>query len=467
MERAITLSTNPDHSNLAINGGPKAFEQSTGEVEPKLGVEEFMSVAERFGFKPEALERIRAAVSNDDFLGDGPNLARYACPFPSPSKGEQYEAEAREKFGVKHALSVSSGTAALHSAFVGVGVGPGKEVICPALGFAATSAAVAMAGGVPVFCDVDESLQIDPTKIKALINKRTVAVVPTHHWGGVCDMDAVMAVAREAGIKVVEDCAQSPGARVKGRYVGTIGDVGCFSISAYKIIGGGESGMVLAHDDRIFDRICQCAEFGGLWRPDRFAEERYPGELFPGTNYRMSDLEAAVDLIQLRKLDDVVRRNREVSQRVRGQLKLFREIVPRKINDPDGQIGYAMRFFPATCELSAKIAAALNAEGIGAGNRGAGHGPDWHMSEYMLPIVLKDGHIPGGSVFEDPRYIAAGGCVDYRPGDCPVAKDLFAREVSVGLSQWWSPEDCDSVAAGVNKVLSAWCTVADDAAPWL
>jgi 8-amino-3,8-dideoxy-alpha-D-manno-octulosonate transaminase len=331
-------------------------------------------------------------------------------------------------------------------------------VICPALGFAATSMAVVMAGGVPVFCDVDESLQIDPAGIGPLVTPRTVAVAPTHHWSNVVDMKSVLDIAHRRGLKVVEDCAQSPGAKYRGRYVGTLGHVGCFSISAYKIVGGGEGGMVVTDDPRLFDRVCQLAEGGGLWRTPRFGPPRYKGELFAGTNYRMSELEAAVDVVQLGKLDQVVRRCRRVSRRVRRQLGRYRQIAPQKINDSAGAIGYALRFFPETCELGRRIADALRAEGIGAATRGRRHAPDWHMARYMFPVVLKTGHIPGGSVFEDPRYLARGGHAEYRPGQCPVAEDLFAREVSVGLDQWWSDADCDAVAAGINKVLSAYCT---------
>jgi len=451
-------------SELAINGGAKAVERLTGTVISKIGVEEFFSVAERFGLSPEAMARIRAAVSDDDLPAGGPNFARYACPNPADKvKGPAFESLAREKFGVPYALSVSSGTGALHAAFVGVGVGPGKEVICPGMGFAATAMSVMLAGGVPVFSDVDESLQMDPAQIEQHITPRTVALAPTHHWGNMADMAPIMEIAQKHNLKVVEDCAQGPGAKYRGRYVGSIGDAGCFSISAYKIIGGGEGGMVVAKDERIFDRIRQTAEAGGLWRPVRFAVPRYEGELFPGTNYRLSELEAAVDLVQLQKLDDFVRRYQAVSARVRGQLKHFKEITPQQINDAQGYIGYMLRFFPATCELSGKIAAALNAEGIGAGTRGAGHHPDWHMCRDMQPIIHKTGHIPGGSVFDDPRYT---GNVEYRPGQCPLAEDLYGREVTIGFEQWYSEEDCDNIAAGINKVLSAYCIEDASAKAW-
>ena len=436
---------------LAVNGGPKAFAGMTGKPQPKIGVEEFMSVAERFGFTGEALGRIRAAVSNDDFVGGGPNLARYLCPFPEPTKGEQFEAAAREMFGVRHALSISSGTAAVHAAAAAVGAAPGKEVIVPAIGFMATSAALAMTGATPVFCDVDESFQMDPGKVEPLITARTVAVAPTHQWGGVCDMEPIVAVARGHGLKVIEDCAQSPGGRYRGRYVGTIGDVGCFSISAYKIIGGGEGGLLVTDDEGLYDRARQLAECGGLWRGDRFAPPRHAGELFVGTNYRMSELEAAVDVVQLAKLEDVVGRHRKVFARVAGRLETFREIVPRRVTDAEGWIGYELRFYPETHELGGRIAAALTAEGIGCGYRGPDAAPDWHVYHHMFPVIL------------DP----ATGEPRYKRGDCPVADDLYDRSARVGLDQWFSQADCDAVAAGINKVLSAYCTPDERAAKWL
>lgn len=440
------MSAGTTAADLAIHGGPKAFPAMAGRPQAKIGIDEFMAVAERFGFSPEALGRLRAAVTDQDLPGDGagPHLGRY-YGFPKPSKGEQFEDLARETFGVRFAQGVSSGTAALHCAMVAVGAAPGKEVICPALGFLATSMAAALVGAKPVFCDVDESLQMDPQKLEALITPRTVAVVPTHHWGVVCDLGPVVEIARRHRISVIEDCAQAPGATYRGRHVGSVGDIGCFSISCYKIIGGGEGGLICTHDERLFDRMRQVAEAGGLWRPNRFAPERYPGELFPGTNYRMSELEAAIDIVQLRKLDSIVARHREVWRRIKGQLGEYREVRWQNSNDPDGDIGYMLRFFPETHVLGAKIAAALRAEGIGAGFRGAGAAPDWHVCKDMFPLFREHG----------------AAC---RAELCPVAADLYDRTVTVSLNQWYSPADCDALAAGVRKVLSAYCTPAGNGA---
>lgn len=443
----------------------KAVTRIEGQGEPKIGVEEFMSVAERFGFSPATLAKIRAAVEEED-LGEGPFLANYYANLPE-TKVQALERTAREIFGSRYALGVSSGTAALHCAFVAVGVGPGTEVICPAIGFFATAAAVVQAKGIPVFCDVDESLGMDPAKIEALITPRTVALAPTHVMGSVCEMGAIMEIARKHGLKVVEDVAQSCGGKYKGRYVGTFGDIGCFSISAYKIIGGGEGGLILTDQERLWERANGVAECGGLWRPNRFAPPRYEGELFCGTNYRLSELEAAVDIVQLRRMTETVQRFNTVKRRILSQLKTYREIVPQKLNDVEGEVGYRLRFYPATFDLGAKIVAGLNAEGIPARTRGPNGPPDWHIYRYMYAITLKSGATPDDCPYECPLYRARGGDIAYRDGDCPVADDLFDRMVDIRLNQWYSPQDCRNIAQGINKVLSAYCTEDANAVPWL
>jgi len=354
----------------------------------------------------------------------------------------------------------------LHCAFVAAGVGPGREVICPAIGFFATAAAVVQAKGIPVFCDVDESLCMDPTKIEALITTRTVALAPTHLRGVVCDMDAIMAIACKHGLKVIEDVAQACGGRFGGKYAGTIGDIGCFSISAYKIVGGGEGGLLLTNDERLWERANQVAECGGLWRPDRFAPPRYEGELFCGTNYRMSELEAAVDVVQLNKMEETVGRFREARRRILEQLERFREITPARSNDPEGDVGYDLFFYPETIELGGRIVEALGAEGVGCSMRGESDRPDWHIYSYMYPVTLTPGATKDGCPFRCPLYTEAGGNARYAQGDCPVADDLYCRKISIGINQWYTKADCNNVATGINKFLRAYSTEAPDAPAW-
>jgi len=422
---------------LAVDGGPKAMDQLTGQRQRKLGVAEFFSIAERFGFSEEAMARLQQAVSDDDLPPNGPHLGRYYGS-ANPTMGERFEERAREQFRVKHAYAVCNGTSALQAAMVAVGVKPGDEVIVPGIGFIATALAGAMVGATPVFCDVDTSLQMDAEKLDALITPRTRAVVPTHHWGFVCDMDPIMATARKHGIAVIEDCATAPGASYKGVPVGSIGDMGCYSISSYKIIGGGEGGMVVTQDDRLYDRARQASEAGGLWRPVRCEPPRYEGELFAGGNYRLSELESAVNVVQMDKLADIVARHRRVWQRIREQLGTFDGIQWQGSNDPDGDIGNMMRFFPADDELGQRIAKALTAEGLPASYRGVGAKPDYHCCRHYYPIL---------GVESSHRLAEA----------CPVASDLFDRRLALNLSQWWSDADADAAAAAINKVLAACC----------
>jgi dTDP-4-amino-4,6-dideoxygalactose transaminase len=443
---AMTTATTPQ--TLALEGGAKAISRFEGQAPPKIGVEDFLALARRFGFSDAAMQRLAQAVSDSDLPEHGPTLAKYATTHPKPAAGEAFERRARELFGSPFALGVSSGTAALHAAMVAVGAGPGKEVIVPGLGFMATAIAVALTGATPVFCDVDHSLQIDPGKIEACITPRTVAIAPTHHWGVVADLDPILRLARKHSLLVIEDCAQSPGASYKGKPVGTLGDIGCFSISAYKIIGGGEGGLVLCRDQRLFDRVNQLAECGGLWRPRRFDPPRYEGELFVGANYRMSELEAAIDTVQLDKLATFVGGYRQAFTRIARQLLPVREVTPQRLNDAAGAIGYQMRFFPRDEALRARLVAAMKAEGLPVGSRGSAAGPDWHVARDMFPLR----HGP-----QQARNL----------DQCPVAADLYFREISLHLDHGWTSGDADMVAAAMNKVLAACCTV-DPAAPrWM
>ncbi|MCK5805008.1 MAG: DegT/DnrJ/EryC1/StrS family aminotransferase [Lentisphaeria bacterium] len=439
---------------LALQGGMKAVSAIEGKGKPKIGADEFMALAERFCLSDTALSKIREAVEQEDW-GSGPFLANYYSGLEE-SRVQKYERTARELFGSSYAVGVNSGTGALHCSFAAAGVKPGKEVICPAIGFYATAAAVVMAGGMPVFCDVDESLTMDPDALEPLINERTVALAPTHPMGVVCNMGRIMAVAEKHGLKVVEDCAQACCGRFDGQLIGTFGDFGCFSISAYKIVGGGEGGLILTKKERDWDRVNGISEGGGLWRPTRFAPERYEGELLVGTNYRMSELEAAVDAVQLTKAEATVARFRNVKQQIISQLGSFKEITPQLRHDTAGDIGYQLRFFPESVDLGKRICEALQAEGVGASTRGGAGRDDWHIYHYMHPLK---GDIGCGCYTGNAQ-------ATYEKGACPVADDLFERVVNLGMNQWYTQADCDHIATGINKVLNVYCTPAKTPKPW-
>jgi len=162
-----------------------------------------------------------------------------------------------------------------------------------------------------------------------------------------------------------------------------------------------------------------------------------------------------------------VKRFRTVKHRILASLRTFKEIVPQQLNDVAGDVGYTLRFYPETIELGQKIVEALRAEGIGCGMRGRSTVPDWHIYSYMFAIVEKSGATPDNCPYECPLYRKKGGNIKYGRGDCPVADDLFERCIVVGLNQWYTARDCRNIAAGIDKVLAAYCTPAAGAARWL
>lgn len=449
-------------SKLAIEGGMPAIEGFEGRGQPKISHEEFLSLAETWGYSPKTIEQIRALIEKED-LGSGPMLARYHRP---DSKVARMEREIEERFGVKHVLAVTSGTAALHTAYVAADIGCGDEVLVPGYTFAATAMAVIVARGVPVWCEIDESMTLDPVAAESRITSRTKAIVPVHMNGFVCNMDALLEVARRHRLLVIEDCAQAYGASFKGRRVGTIGSLGCFSISSYKVTGAGEAGLVMTDDDVLYTRAQGWAEAGGLWRPDRFAKARWEGELFSGLNYRMSELEGAVNLIQTRKSDAQLARWRTNKRRIVEALPAYHEIPPQKIHDPDGEMGHTLGFFASSPKEAVRVAKALRAEGLSAHTRGEHPGEDWHYYQHIHQILEKASATSDGCPWRCPNAPNAA-ALEYSPDMCPKTLDLTSRHVAVGVNQWWTESDCKQVVAALTKVFDAFYTRNHQFEHWL
>ena len=437
---------------LAINGGSKAIDGFEGKGKAKISHDEFLDLADIWGYSPETIEKIREVVERED-LGGGPFLVGYK---PNSRMVEMQE-YVSEVFDVKHVIPVTSGTAALHSAYVAADIGCGDEVLIPAYTFMATAMAVVVARGIPVWCEIDESMTIDPIDVEKRITPRTKAIAPVHMAGCVCDMDAIMDIAKRHNLKVIEDCAQSCGDTFHGRRVGTIGDLGCFSISSYKTTGGGEGGMVITNDDKLYYRALQWAEAGGLWRPDRYAVPRWEGELFCGLNYRMSELLASINLVQLRKMDAMLNRKRTNKRRVLEALPVYKELKPQVVHDLDGEHGNDVGFFVGSGKEAEKLTVAMRSEGIGCGTRGTSDGRDWHIYKYMSPIMDKPAAASDGCPWvcsKDGKKVE----IEYTLDMCPRTLELLSRLVRVGIDQWWTEADCKKVADAVAKVCDAFYT---------
>ncbi len=228
-------------------------------------------------------------------------LFRYYGVVEGPSAVEAFERDVAERLGVTHAIAVASGTTALTTALAAAGVGPGDQVIVPAYTWVSTAAAVVAVGAVPVIAEVDETLTIDVADAASLVNERTKAIIPVHMRGAAADMAAVMEMARRHDLVVIEDAAQAMGGSFAGRRLGTIGDVGCFSLQYNKIITCGEGGIVTTNDARLHARALMYHDVAAGMRG-----EAAGGAGFFGITCRMSELQGAVAGVQLRRLDDII-----------------------------------------------------------------------------------------------------------------------------------------------------------------
>jgi dTDP-4-amino-4,6-dideoxygalactose transaminase len=253
----------------------------------------------------------------------------------------RFEARLKEKFNVKHALTVNSGTSALISALVGCGLGPGDEVLVPAYSWVSTAAAPLAVGAVPVLVDIDESLTISPDDIERKITPYTKAIIPVHMQNLVCNMDAIIEIAKRHRLKVIEDACQAVGVSYKGRRVGTIGEVGAFSFNQHKNLNSGEGGAVLTDDDRVFTRARMYHDVGSYTREH---EDEGNEPVFCGVNLRVSELTGAVLYAQLPRLDGLMarlRRRRDVLTRYISRSGKLR-ISPH--NDVENAVGLSVIF---------------------------------------------------------------------------------------------------------------------------
>ena len=331
----------------------------------------------------------------------------------------KFEADFARKFKVPYAITVNSATSGLSSALGAAGLGPGDEVITTCMSFNATALSILTFNSIPVFVDVSKkNYCLDPLKIKKAITKKTRAILVVHLLGNPADMDAIMRTAKQHKLIVIEDCAQAPGTKYKGRYVGTIGDLGVFSFQETKNITTGEGGMVVTKNPEFAKRARMIRNHGESV-PDSSWDTVDLVNLV-GMNFRMTELTAALGVAQLAKLDE--------NNRIRTENSYFLSENLRDIpgvSVPKYGPGVVPHVFPLLYDKKAtgierfKILAALRAEGIPVGS-------GYLKLMYENPIFLKKiaygkGHCP----WSCNQY---GLKREYKPGDCPTAGDLLKEK---------------------------------------
>ena len=286
-----------------------------------------------------------------------------------------FELEFAAKIGVKHAIAINNGTAAIHVALFALGIGPGDEVINTSHCFIGTATPVAHGGAVPVFADINpRTYNIDPLSIESKITSRTKAIVPVHLNGCPAEMDEILDIANKYNLFVVEDAAQALLALYKDRVVGTLGNVGCYSFWEDKLITtGGEGGMVITNDDevarlaRMFQNHGEAAEEGEYYKGERL----YLHE-FLGWNYRLTELQSAIGRVQLKKVDDYIDKRRRNAHQLTEMLNEVDGIItPYEPEDIKHVFyKYIIRLDRKILDIpSVDFVAALMAEGIPCSRR--------------------------------------------------------------------------------------------------
>jgi 8-amino-3,8-dideoxy-alpha-D-manno-octulosonate transaminase len=289
-------------------------------------------------------------IINEIFTKNKGYLYRYGGPSHYVS---DFEKEFAKYFKVKYAHAVSSGTAALKLSLQALGVKPGDEVITQAHTFIATVEAICEVGATPVIVDINKSLNMDPEALADAITSKTKVVIPVHMSGVACDMKRIKKVVEQSGtdIKILEDNAQCPGGTFKGQFTGTIGDVGIFSFDFGKTITTGEGGMVVSNDEKIYNIARGLSDHGHAFNPNvpRGRDEC----IGIGANYKMMEIQGALGIVQLRRLDEVIARHRENKEFYIERLK--DEIDLRERPDPAGDIGVSVSFFLETPDDASKF----------------------------------------------------------------------------------------------------------------
>ena len=402
---------------LALHGGPKAKRTPFPQ-------------AKRHG---EAEKRYLSEVIDSDtlfyFLG---------------TKVRGFEQRFSEMYSMKHCVACSSGTSAVHMAVASLGLPAGSEVITSAITDMGTTTGMLYQGLIPVFADVDpDTLNMDPASVRARITPHTRAIVVVHHSGLAVDMDAFLALGKEAGLPVIEDCAQAYYCYYQGRLAGTLGAINAFSLNHFKHITCGSGGMVLTNDDQLRYRA-------SLFLDKCFQrEEGLRNPFFLAPNYQMTELQGAVALAQIAKVEEIVAARHRLGTRLNRRLQEMRGVIPQMVPE-----GCRHTFFLYLFKLdlgvlgctAQEFAEVLNAEGVPS----KAHLITGGMPVYHYRIFRERSAFPGTTY----PFTSPDGKVDrvYRPGDCPVAEDAFDRWITMNIYEHFGDDDIDEIAHGIGKV---------------
>jgi dTDP-4-amino-4,6-dideoxygalactose transaminase len=370
--------------------------------------------------------------------------------------GVKFEKAWAEYNGAKYCITTTNGTSALHTAVAALGIGPGDEVICPSYSFIASSFCILQAGALPVFADTDETHTIDPNDIEDKINERTKAILVVHLYGVVCDMDPIMEIARKHNLYVIEDCAQAHGGEYKGKKVGTIGDVGCFSFCQSKhFTTGGEGGAVITNNE---DLYWECMSFRdhGYDVKERLRLLELEKKLMyihrrVGFNYRMTEIQSLIGLCELERFETWNLPNRRRNGRFLIEALKDHPLVlypPLDTEERKNAFWWAP-FVIDTDRLKVpmkQFIAAIEAEGVPV------YGVLWPEMYREKAYTERVGFGRLNYPFNDPnaRFI------DYTKVECKKAKWLSDRTISFFTHPVYEIKHMEKYVEAFNKVAKAY-----------
>ncbi len=308
--------------------------------------------------------------------------------------------------GAKHALAINSGTSALFVSALAMGLKPGDEVIVPAYTFVASYTSMIFAGAVPVLAEIDESLTLDPKDIERRITPKTKAVMPVHMLGNPSNMDAIMDVAKKRGLMVLEDACQAAGGSYKGRKLGTIGRMGCFSLNVFKTITCGDGGLVVTDDDDLYERAFGYHDQGH--KPNRTGVEVGRRDVM-GLDFRMTELNGAVALAQLRKIDKIVSTLRAKKKKFKTLIGSVPGMKFRSVYDTEGECATLCTVLFDSAAKAKEVAKKLDSKTVDLSG--------WHVYANMEHI---------------DRYLAEKG-QPHGKGAFPRTDDILSRAVNLSV----------------------------------
>jgi 8-amino-3,8-dideoxy-alpha-D-manno-octulosonate transaminase len=372
-------------------------------------------------------------------------LMRYG--FDKERKGifkvRQFEEAFARYCQADYALGVTSGSAALKIALTALDVGPGDDVLVPAFTFLATYEAVMEVGAIPIMVDIDDTLNLDPQEIEKKKTPYTKAVIPVHMCGSAANIDKIVESARRHKLLVLEDNAQGCGASFKGKKLGSFGDMGCFSFDYVKTVTTGEGGMVITNNRDLYHRSEWYHDHGHDHNPK--VSRALEGRTILGFNYRMNELQGALGLAQLRKLDYLIGEQRKNKKIIMNTLAAIPGVGFRAKPDPAGDSATFLAFNLPDEKAAQKFQNLLAGEGVDTVcyKRNLWHYvPNWE--HFLARSTANSKQYP----FTDPSY---KGKVQYSRESIPQAENLLGRTLVMGISVKMSQEKLDSIRKGIEK----------------